>query len=158
MKLTYSILIYSNDIYIFNKDIGVYQYYSNEELDRLINMHFGEGIKKEDNISLYYFTREYLKREYELVVQENHMLPLNYWPFRNGFLNISTGELIRNDGQYFVRHVLNCNYNPNAECPNFDCFIHSIAGGDAKLIKLLWQTIGYLLSLDMNGKVFLLYW
>ncbi len=85
MKLTYSILIYSNDIYIFNKDIGVYQYYSNEELDRLINMHFGEGIKKEDNISLYYFTREYLKREYELVVQENHMLPLNYWPFRNGF-------------------------------------------------------------------------
>lgn len=154
LKLTYSILIYSNDIYIFNKDIGVYQYYSNEELDRLINMHFGEGIKKEDNISLYYFTREYLKREHELVVQENHMLPLNYWPFRNGFLNITTGELIRNDGQYFVRHVLNCNYNPNAECPNFDCFIHSIAGGDAKLIKLLWQTIGYLLSLDMNGKVF----
>lgn len=49
---------------------------------------------------------------------------------------------------------MKCNYNPCAECPKFDEFIYSAAQGDPKLIKRMWQTIGYLLSADTNGKVF----
>lgn len=151
---TYLIRLYRNDTYIFDERSGIYKCYTNEDLDFLINKHFGEEIKLQENVYLYSETREYLKRESRLVVQENHALPLSFWPFRNGFLNIATNELIPNDGDYFVLNVLHCDYRPDAQCPAFDRFIYSIAGGDPNLMKLLWQTIGYLLSADTNGKVF----
>lgn len=150
----YIIHIYNNDIYIFNGQSGIYEYYTDEDLDFLINKHFGEEIKLQEDIYLYIGTKEYLKRESKLIVQGDQALPLNFWPFRNGFLNINTGELISNDGDYFVLNVLQCDYRPDAQCPAFDRFIYSIAGGDPNLMKLLWQTIGYLLSADTNGKVF----
>ncbi len=150
----YKIRIYNDDVYIFNTQSGVYECYTDRTLDYLINEHFGEDIKAQNNVYLYQETRDYLIRESKLVVKGNQTLPLNFWPFQNGFLNIHTGELIPNDGDYFVLNVLHCDYRPDAQCPAFDHFIYSIAGGDSGLIKLLWQTIGYLLSADTNGKVF----
>ncbi len=148
------IRLYRNDIYIFDEQSGIHKCYTNEDLDFLINKHFGDEIKLQEDVYLYTETREYLKRESRLVVQGNHALPLSFWPFQNGFLNIATSELIANDGNYFVLNVLHCDYRPDAQCPAFDRFIYSIAGGDPNLINLLWQTVGYLLSADVCGKVF----
>ena len=154
LMTNYKIRIYNDDVYIFNTQSGVYECYTDRTLDYLINEHFGEDIKAQNNVYLYQETRDYLIRESKLVVKGDQTLPLNFWPFQNGFLNIHTGELIPNDGDYFVLNVLHCDYCPDAQCPVFDQFIYSIAGGDSGLIKLLWQTIGYLLSADTNGKVF----
>lgn len=148
------IRLYRNDIYIFDEQSGIHKCYTNEDLDFLINKHFGDEIKLQEDVYLYTETREYLKRESRLVVQGNHALPLSFWPFQNGFLNIATSELIANDGNYFVLNVLHCDYRPDAQCPAFDRFIYSIAGGDPNLINLLWQTVGYLQSADVCGKVF----
>ncbi len=59
---------------------------------------------------------------------------------------------------FFVRRVLQCNYNELAICPDFDDFIDSISGGDASLYTLIWEAIGYLLSNDTNAKVFFLFY
>lgn len=145
---------YQGEIYLFIKERGIYEKKSDLELDYLINENFGCTIERQDSLRLYYEIKEYLKKRNDLVVKESGILPLHYWEFENGFCDIYNGTNVFNDGRYFIRNVLQCSYNPNAVCPIFDKFIESISGGDSNIITLLWETIGYLLSNDMNGKVF----
>ncbi|MDR1769411.1 MAG: DUF5906 domain-containing protein [Hungatella sp.] len=148
---------YKNDIYIFNKPKGIFQKLSSQELHYLINEYYGDIIEKQGNTSSYYMAEDFLRKQSSLVVNDADLLPLEYWGFRNGFYNIYNGSCIRNDGSYFVRHVLQCNFQAEAFCPNFDNYIYSIAAGDNRLITRLWEVIGYLLSNDTNGKVFIVF-
>lgn len=145
---------YKGSLYLFDDSSHIYRELPDLHLGYLININFGREIERENNLYLYDQISEYLKKDAYLVVHENCLLPLSHWGFRNGFFNIKTGESIVNDGSYFIRSVLTCDYNPYAVCPVFDKFIYAVAGGDENIITLLWQTIGYLLSHDTRGKVF----
>ncbi|MEY8356762.1 phage/plasmid primase, P4 family [Lachnospiraceae bacterium 54-53] len=143
---------YKNDLYFFNSEKGIYQKLSSSDLHYIINRYYGDMIEKQGNTSCYYTVEDFLKKDSSLVVNEAHLLPLDYWGFHNGFYNIYNVNHTPNDGTYFVRHVLQCDFKPKASCPAFDTYIHSIAAGDERLITRLWEVLGYLLSNDTNGK------
>lgn len=145
---------FQGELYIFNNELGIYEKQTDLDLDYLINKNFGLEIEKIGDLRLYYEIKEYLKKSSDLVVTEANYQPLQYWGFKNGFCNIYDNICIVNNGRYFVRNVLQCDYRPNALCPMFDKFIESICGRDSNLINLLWEIIGYLLSNDTNAKVF----
>lgn len=149
----YKIRAYQGELYLFAEDEGIYKRLSSQDLDYLINEHFGDQIKKTGDVSNYRNAQEFLKKEHSLVIYENNFLPTQLWAFRNGFHNIYTGAHFANDGRYFLRNVLHCQFDASATCPVFDTYISSISAGDYKLILLIWEVVGYLLSTDTNGKV-----
>lgn len=150
----HKIKVYQEKVYIFNEEKGIYEYYTERDLDRLINMHFGLAIEAQDNLKAYRDAQEYLIKHYDLVVPKNFTLPCHYWTFKNGLYNTNSGKMIKNNGSIFVRNVLQCDYNPEASCPNFEQYVNSITGDDDNLAALIWETIGYLLSCDTSGKAF----
>lgn len=151
----YQIRIFQEKIYIFNEDRSIYEYFTQPALHRVIYHKFGKTIEDQNNVRAYYEAVEYLLKDDEIVIAENFLLPRQFWGFQNGLLDTEQGQLYKNTGQFFVRHVLQCKYLPHTLCPNFEKFLLSISAGDPLLTSLLWETIGYLLSCDTNGKVFL---
>ncbi|MDO5405840.1 MAG: phage/plasmid primase, P4 family [Eubacteriales bacterium] len=149
----YKLRVYCGDVYLFDEVHGIYRKLSTDDLNYLINLHFREIIEK-CGLYLYDEILMHLKVNYEIAVQEADFQPLQYWGFQNGFCDIYKGTCIVNDGRYFVRNVLTCDYHSKAICPTFDKFLNSIACGDNRIINLIWETIGYLFSNDTNAKRF----
>lgn len=145
---------YKDEIYLFFDNLGVYKRLSDRDFDYLINENFGLIIEKKGDLRLYAEIKEYIKKCHELVVDDGNLPPLRFWCFCNGFVDIFAESHYANDGRYFVRHVLQCDYSPHEKCPIFDQFIYSITAGDTALSNLMWEIIGYLLSNDTNAKVF----
>jgi len=75
--------------------------------------------------------------------------------FLNGAYSISRQEyspLLPTD---FFTTYIPVQYIPqNSGCPYFDSFLQRISGGDERIVRLIWEMIGYLLAPDMEGKVF----
>lgn len=143
---------YADDMYIFEEDTGIYTRLPDSKFNYLINEDFGFIIEQRGALKAYTEIKEYVKKNHSLVVDEENSQPLQYWGFKNGLFDIYTGTGIVNDGRYFIRHVLQCNYYPSAVCPIFDRFLNSISLGDNNILTLLWEVVGYLLSNDMNAK------
>lgn len=146
--------IYEEDFYVFSVKEGIYRKMTDAEMNRLINYHYGKIIEENGGFPIYLDICNYLKVDCKLALTKERQLPLNLWAFRNGLVDVWTGKVTENTGQYFVRNVLNANYNYLAECPMFEKYLGSIAGNDANIRKLLWQVVGYLLSRDTRAKVF----
>lgn len=77
--------------------------------------------------------------------------------FRNGTLDLRTGEIHRHDRADFLTKMVHYNYDPDAECPTFLRFLERIMGGgpDApeaaldradRLIAYLQKAFGYALT------------
>lgn len=154
LRAHYQVRIFQEKLYLFDEDRSIYKYFTEPALHRIIYRHFGKKIEDQDNVRAYYDAIEYLIKDIEIVVSEDFLLPKHFWGFQNGLFDVEQGQLYKNTGQYFIRHVLQCEYNPLAKCPNFEKFLTSISAGDPLLTELLWETIGYLLSFDTNGKIF----
>ena len=146
--------IYEEDFYVFSVEEGIYRKMTDAEIYRLINYHYGKIIEGSGGFPVYLEICNYLKVDCKLALTKEVQLPLNLWAFRNGLVDVWTGKVIENIGQYFVRNVLNANYYYRAECPLFEKYLWSISGGDENIRKLLWQVVGYLLSRDTGAKVF----
>lgn len=150
----YKIRAYKEELFIFEQNHGAYKRLSDMEFDYIINRSFGTLIEQKGDLSLYRDIKEYVKKDFKLVVNQSTFQPLRYWAFENGLCDVYSKICLDNDGRYFVRNVLQCNFSPKAVCPIFDTFIFSISGGDDKIVNLLWEIIGYLLSNDTNAKSF----
>ena len=83
-------------------------------------------------------------------------IPRNLLSFRNGVLNIYTAALNPHSQQFLTLYGINGQYLPDMHlvCPVFDAFIQSITGGDEVLAQRILEFVGYVLSPDMNAKVF----
>lgn len=77
----------------------------------------------------------------------------------DGLLDLSTFALHPFSSIPFVTVKLNGNYNRGlvSTCPIFDNFLNNVAGGDPILTERIWQTIGYAIVPDNNGKCFILF-
>lgn len=92
----------------------------------------------------------------ELVLVDEHgatlLLPATGGvPFRNGWLNVKTGELEPLGPERDIRWVVAARYDPNATCPEWFKFLDSIGwteGTDHR--RLLRQWIGWLISGDTS--------
>lgn len=64
--------------------------------------------------------------------------------FKNGVLDIHTGNILSHSPDYGFRGVLPYAYDPSAQCPNFLNFMNQVLLGDAHLINLVQEYIGYI--------------
>ena len=153
----YKICIFKGNIYIFLDEKGYFEKISNDRFYHLINKEFGSQILSEGNLNLYYQAKGFIKKEASFAVDDEYIVPRDFFVFKDLIFNISTGELFSNNGNFFVTSALQANYNPEAECPCFETFLQNISGGDGKIVELIWQVCGYLFSHDMSAKSFFVF-
>jgi len=69
--------------------------------------------------------------------------PLNLINLRNGVLDIETGQLRPHDPQLWFTSVIDVEYRPNAECPNFTKFLFEVLPPEAH--PTIQELFGYAL-------------
>ncbi|SHJ67465.1 putative DNA primase/helicase [Malonomonas rubra DSM 5091] len=65
---------------------------------------------------------------------------------RNGTLNLKDGSLYEHTPEDFITRLVNINYSPTAECPEFIRFLDRIMGGNTALINYIQRYVGYCLT------------
>lgn len=78
-----------------------------------------------------------------LVKDETSMSSAKYIAFKNGVLDIETGELLEFSPQYIITNKIQTNYNPNAYHELMDKTLNKLACDDPDIRKLLEEVIGY---------------
>jgi P4 family phage/plasmid primase-like protien len=64
--------------------------------------------------------------------------------FKNGVLDVVTYQLLPHSPEYGFRSTLPYEYIPEARCPEFEKWIHSVMLGDPELIAILQEYMGYI--------------
>lgn len=81
--------------------------------------------------------------------QDNYLLNI-----KNGTLNLKTGLLEKHDRRNFITKLVNVEYDPKMQCPNWIEFINKIFLGDEELINYIQKSIGYSMTGDANLQCF----
>ena len=73
---------------------------------------------------------------------------------KNGTLNLKTGLLQKHDRKNFCTKVVDIEYDPKIQCPNWMEFINKIFLGDQELINYIQKSVGYSMTGDANLQCF----
>ena len=73
---------------------------------------------------------------------------------KNGTLNLKTGLLEKHDRKNFCTKLVNVEYDPKMQCPNWTEFINKIFMEDQELITYIQKSIGYSMTGDANLQCF----
>lgn len=68
--------------------------------------------------------------------------------FQNGYLDLGSGEFKAHTPDIGFRHVLDYDYDPKAECPNFNKMLEAVTVKDESLQKVILEFAGYAISQD----------
>ncbi|EJT7707124.1 hypothetical protein N3S92_004250 [Cronobacter sakazakii] len=71
--------------------------------------------------------------------------------FRNGALDVDTGELMPHNPENRNSNVLSCDYNPSANCKVWQAWLAEIFQSDLQRVELLQEIIGWTLITDNLG-------
>lgn len=71
--------------------------------------------------------------------------------FRNGALDVDTGELIAHNPENRNSNVLSCDYSPSASCKVWQAWLAEIFASDLERVQLLQEIIGWSLITDNLG-------
>lgn len=71
--------------------------------------------------------------------------------FRNGALDVDTGELMPHNPENRNSNVLSCDYNPSANCKVWQAWLAEIFESDLQRVELLQEIIGWTLITDNLG-------
>lgn len=63
--------------------------------------------------------------------------------FKNGILNVVTGDMYDFSPEYIITNMIPHNYNPEAQNELLDSTMRKLACGDESIVKLLYQAVGY---------------
>lgn len=66
--------------------------------------------------------------------------------FKNGVLNVDTGEMLKHDREYGFLSCINTDYDSFAVCPMWEKFIEQVVCGDSTLRAILQEFTGYILA------------
>lgn len=147
--------IVDNGIYFYNGMI--YELLSNERLNRLIVEMIRVEVCKTTGYTRFLMdTRRWLSMEPNLVC--NPSIHTELIAFRNGILNLDTGLFSSHSPEFFITSYIDAEYNESFSeyTPVFDAFLFKSFDGNPALIQRVLEVLGYLLTSDMNGKVFIL--
>lgn len=98
----------------------------------------------------------FLRAESSLMVSDEYE-DSSYVVFRNGRINLDTEEFENNDPSVFAITYLNINYCQGTDCPVFKKYLCQISGDNERLMKRIWEIIGYCWSADMRAKAMFLF-
>ena len=73
---------------------------------------------------------------------------------KNGTLNLKTGLLEKHDRRNFCTKVIDVEYDPKTQCPNWISFINKIFMDDQELINYIQKSVGYSMTGDANLQCF----
>ena len=65
---------------------------------------------------------------------------------KNGVVNLLTGKLSKPDPNLWLTKLTGTNFDPDANCPEFEKFLNTIMGGDDDLIRFVQRAFGYSLT------------
>jgi putative DNA primase/helicase len=68
----------------------------------------------------------------------------------NGTLDLKTGQLRPHQREDLLTNLAPVTFDPKAECPQWDAFLHRIMGGNQELIAYLQRVVGYALTGDVS--------
>lgn len=127
---------------------------------RVLNSYFRSQAEAAGTAKLYDNIIDFLLCEEQLVVTDSdRKLVENKVALKNGYLDISTMEVMPPDPGLFFMVYLNIDFQElvgNTNTPVFDSFLSAVTGGDTVLQARIMEMIGYCLSNDMNAKAFFL--
>lgn len=63
--------------------------------------------------------------------------------FRNGTLNLATGEFREHRREDFITRMVPFEFDAKAECPMFDAFMDQFMSGNKRMIDFIWRALGY---------------
>lgn len=113
--------------------------------------------KKIDNITISQ-KKEVLHSMLHKDVKTIKHADVNYIAFKNGVLDIETGELLAPTPEIFITNVIPHNYNINASSPIIDECLNNWSCNDESIINLLLECAGYCLYRNCKfKKAFVLY-
>lgn len=145
-------------IYCYDTSQRLYRKYTDTELKQLIHKHFGLAILENGRLDKTYDSMAKLIHVDSDFLFRPEKYPSPFlWPFWNGIVNIETGTIYENNGHYFNTYCIQCDYVPGEDCPNFSKFLEAAAMNDERIIQLMWETIGYILSPDVDAKKFFVF-
>ena len=78
-----------------------------------------------------------------LIRQETPQAPTNLVAFKNGILDVETGELKSFSPDIVMTNIIHWNYNPAAYCKPTDMVLNNISCGDKNIRSLLEESVGY---------------
>ncbi|AUG87304.1 DNA primase [Streptomyces phage Rowa] len=78
--------------------------------------------------------------------------------FRNGTVNLRTGQLRPHDKADMLTYCLDIEYDPDAKCPRWEAFITEIFPSDPDLIPYMQRVIGYGITGYTDEQCFCVLW
>ena len=78
-----------------------------------------------------------------VMTDEVHLSPSNMIAFRNGILNVETGELLNFSPDYILINKIPWDYNPYADDPEAEAFLNRISCNDPGIVATIEESIGY---------------
>lgn len=141
---------------LFMFDGVIYKRVSDSQLDRIVLKECRSEVKRDGRPSLIEAIRKFILKEPNLDAKFDDYS--NLLAFKNGILDIYSNKFFPSTPSIFLTSHFDFDYDLSADkgCPVFEHFVRSVAGDDQLLYNRVWQAIGYFITLDMNGKVFLL--
>jgi putative DNA primase/helicase len=126
----------SKQLYFYNEDEGIYV--TNDEYIKGVMTQLCPSLKDFQKKEVINFLNTYL----ELHLTDFNKNPLSI-VFSNGILNLRTMKLEPHNPNQLETIKLHVNYNPDAVGPTADEFFNTATCGDAQIIQLLYEAIGY---------------
>ena len=134
----------------FVENVGFYEYMRGVWLPQSDNVisgyfvselgRFATGAKLKSLLS---FLRSQISCEFDF--NKKHV-----FNFKNGILDLATGELRHHSPEYNSSIQMKYNYNAAAKCEKWQKFIFEIMNGDAQKMSLLQEIAGYILFPDLR--------
>ena len=134
----------------FVENVGFYEYMRGVWLPQSDNVisgyfvnelgRFATGAKLKSLLS---FLRSQISCEFDFNRQ-------HVFNFRNGILDLSSGELRHHSPEYNSSIQMKYNYNAQAKCLKWEQFIFDIMDGDSQKMSLLQEIAGYILFPDLR--------
>ncbi|MFJ8472149.1 phage/plasmid primase, P4 family [Kitasatospora sp. NPDC094011] len=78
--------------------------------------------------------------------------------FRNGTVNLRTGELKPHDPADLLTYCLDVDYNPKAECPRWETFLSEVFPDAPEMSEYLRRVVGYGITGHTREQVFCVLW
>ena len=149
-------LIVGGALYVFTGI--VYEVLDDAAFDRLIMKKLRKYIEVGGRPEILRAIRTFVKAEPELVIDDPTIDP-NYIVFRNGRINLYTGEFEENDPSIFQTSYLNFDFDKDAKySPAYDAYLDKVSDGNPDVKELMLQAHGYVASGSMEGKVFFVFY
>lgn len=145
----------TKNLTFFVYERGTYKLYEEIDIVRLCQKYFEKFFP--DNWSNSYDDQviRTLRREVKYIKLRNNKKYIN---FANGLFNLEKFKLERHSPRKIVFNQIPHRYNKDAKCPLFLKFLNDIFDGDQKLIQLIFEIIGYLMTDSTLAQKAFIFW